>query len=102
MFILNYFISKDSVNSIKNPKINNVFCNTYIGKINVIVHSEDSNEEYTLEYNSCRINDFSREEICRLTYRIFTKIESIEYKSLVFDDIVMNIIDEIIESREKI
>ena len=100
MFILNYFISKDSVNSIKNPRIKNVFCNTYTGKINVTVHSENNDEEYILEYNSYKIHDFNSEEICRFTYRIFTKFESIEHKSLVFDDIVKNIIDEIIKSRK--
>jgi len=102
MFILNYFISKGAVNSIKNPKIKNVFCNTLTGEIRVAVHSENSDEEYILEYNSDIICDFTSEEIYRFTYRIFTKFESIEHKSLLFDEIIMNIIDSIIISREEI
>lgn len=101
MFILNYFISKDAINSIKNPKVKNVFCNSNIGKIQVALLPEDNDEECILQYNTDKICDFTSEEICRFAYRIFTKFENIEHKSLVFDDIVKNIIDEIIKSREK-
>ncbi len=99
MFILNYFISKDAINSIKNPKVKNVFCNINIGKIQVKLCSE-YNEEYILEYNTDKICDFTYEEICRFIFKVFTKFESTEYKSLVFDDILKRIIDGIIDSRE--
>lgn len=100
MFILNYHISTSAINSIKNPKVKNVFCDTCTEKIKVMLYSENDEEEYTLQYDSNQICDFTSEEICRLTYDIFLKFDGTQHKSLLFDDIIGNIIDGIINSRE--
>ena len=106
MLILNCSTTADNghlINTaIKNPIVKNVICNLDNGAIRVLFRDK-FREEYLGEYQTNKICDFTSEEMCSFTFRIFEVFDegSEGNESLDFDNFINNLIDSILDNREE-